>query len=161
MALKPGVCLVSGLVTFPLTCTCPLASPRGLPKQGQCDAVVVGGVVPILCGDVVDHVCHVGLDDWLLDQGVAKLRHEMNEGRHPTSKYGGSVVLVLSLVQHGGPDLHLLDGSSVVQVPVLVVRHVENKLLVLVIVGGLAGASCPYQGTLLSPSSYTPAFDIL
>jgi hypothetical protein len=44
---------------------------------------------------------------------VAKPGHEWNEGRHPTSKDGGTVVMGLSLVQHGGPDLYILDCGTV------------------------------------------------
>jgi hypothetical protein len=60
----------------------------------------------------------------------------------PPLKDGVTVVLGLRHVQHGGPDLYILDGYSVIQVPV--VQHivvgglVEHGLHVQVVVGGLA-----------------------
>jgi hypothetical protein len=68
---------------------------------------------------------------------VAKPGHEGNEGRHPTSKDGGTVIMGLSLMQYGGPVLHLLNDGAVIKVPVLVVQHIEHEHLVNVVVGGL------------------------
>jgi hypothetical protein len=65
---------------------------------------------------------------------VAKPGHDGNVGRHPILKGGGNVVIGLSLVQHGIPDLHLLDGGAVVQVPVLVVQQVKHELHVHLVV---------------------------